>query len=903
MKPILFNGNETAFTSNGLGRLDPLSCTVTEERNGQFELEMVISMDDRHYDDVQEGRLILARHDENPDLQPFEIYKISRPLNGQVTVFAHHISYRSSRITVAPFTASGIMDAVEKMQMNFVGEQPFTIWTDKSVQGTFKVTQPTDLRSLLGGTSGSLLDVYGTGEYEWDRFSINLHLHRGIDSGVTLRYGKDITELKKTTDISDLWTGVVPFWHKEEDGVDILVMLPELAVMSETAAGYDYSMIVPLDLSDAFEEAPSEDQLREKAESYVSAKAMRSVPTTIDVSFINLGSLEEYRNVAPLQRLRLCDTLTILHTRLGVSNTAKIIKTVYDVLTEKYISMTVGEASTNLDSALTADLRTSLDDLKTSTALNLKRTRREMERETQQLIEDQTTMITGGAGGHVVLKIDADGKTREILFMDTDDMNTASQVLRINMNGIGFSSNGINGPYDSAWTLDGKFNARFIQTGILNASVIRAGIIEDLNQTNYWNLDTGDFCLSASATVGGSTVDDIVETAVSEYDLGLDQQAVFNKLTDNGDTQGIYLSNGKLYINAEYIKTGKIADAENKNFWNLETGEFSLSASATVGGSTVDAIASTAASSAVSAYDTSLTQLAVFNKLTDNGGTQGIYLSNGKLYINAEYIKTGKIADTQNKNFWNLETGEFSLSASATVGGSTVNAIATTAANAAISTYDTSLTQQAVFNKLTDNGQTQGIYLSGGKLYINASYIATGSLSATYISGGTLTLGGENDTSGKLVINNANGSKIGSWTKDGIEIKTGSIDLGSGNFTVSASGELSAKNASINGKIYTIDNIGKAWLELDHGQINGAYNSTTSQGKVYFGTIYDENHYGLWLEGKDYLGLYAPNLFVNNTRNYGRAYNGTLTIVSEADGLYREYNLAFINGLLMSTDD
>ena len=221
MKPILFNGKETEFISNGLGRLDPISCTVTEERNGQYELEMVISMDDRHYADIMEGRLILARHDETSDLQPFEIYRISRPLNGQVTVLAHHISYRTSKITVMPFKAEGIVDAMEKMQSHFVGEQPFTLQTTKSTQGKYSVSQPTDLRSLLGGSSGSLLDVYGSGEYEWDRFNIKLHSHRGSDSGVILRYGKDITDLKKTTDTSNLWSGVVPFWHKTEDDVEL----------------------------------------------------------------------------------------------------------------------------------------------------------------------------------------------------------------------------------------------------------------------------------------------------------------------------------------------------------------------------------------------------------------------------------------------------------------------------------------------------------------------------------------------------------------------------------------------------------------------------------------------------------------------------------------------------------
>ena len=127
MRPILFPSNETAFTSNGLGRLDPISCTVTEERNGQYELEMLVSIDDRHYSDIEEGRLLLARHDDTPDTQPFEIYYISRPLNGQVMVLAHHISYRTATITVMPFEASSITAALLALKTNSVGDNPFTM--------------------------------------------------------------------------------------------------------------------------------------------------------------------------------------------------------------------------------------------------------------------------------------------------------------------------------------------------------------------------------------------------------------------------------------------------------------------------------------------------------------------------------------------------------------------------------------------------------------------------------------------------------------------------------------------------------------------------------------------------------------------------------------------------------
>lgn len=496
MKPILFEGSETAFTSNGLGRLDPISCTVTEERNGQYELEMVITMDDAHYGDVQEGRLLYVRHDDTVDKQPFEIYYISRPINGQVTVLAHHISYRTAAMTVMPFTADNIATALLRLASNTAGGCPFTFTTTKSTLGNFSVDTPTSLRSLLAGKQGSILDVYGSGEYEWDKLTVRLHPARGVDSGVVLRYGKDITDLKKVTDTSRMWTGVVPFWRGvDEDSATLesVVTLPEQVLYSSAAGTFDYEMIVPLDLSASFESKPTEAQLRAAAQAYISANEVTAIPASIDVSFVNLAQTDEYKDVAVLQRLKLCDTLTVLHTRLGVENRAKIVKTVYDVLQERYSSMTIGDIRPNLSTTLTGGLRASLDDLrdKSASKVDLAAAASILEDEYTQAIQENTELITGGAGGYVVTQFDANGKPREILIMNTDDVSTATNVLRLNVNGIGFSSTGVNGPYTSAWTLDGRFVADFIQAGTLNANLIRAGVISDATGNNSWNLSTG----------------------------------------------------------------------------------------------------------------------------------------------------------------------------------------------------------------------------------------------------------------------------------------------------------------------------------------------------------------------------------------------------------------------------
>lgn len=178
----------------------------------------------------------------------------------------------------------------------------------------------------------------------------------------------------------------------------------------------------------------------------------------------------------------------------------------------------------------------------------------------QNEIEEATAKITGSQGGYFKWIYDADGKPIELVNLgDSKDINTAQKVWRWNQGGLGHSNNGYNGTYDLALTNDGKINASMITTGILNAGVIRAGIIQDLQNSNFWNLETGAFSLSANATVGGSTVSAIAQTEAEAAVNAQTQLSIFNKLTNNGATQGIYLYNNLLYLNGAYLKANSVS--------------------------------------------------------------------------------------------------------------------------------------------------------------------------------------------------------------------------------------------------------------------------------------------------------------------------------------------------------
>jgi phage minor structural protein len=497
MIPILYDRNETAFTSMGLGSLaDAVRCVVTEERNGLYELELDYPVTGRLYGELAEGRIITARHDDAGDLQPFRIYAHSAPMDGLVTFRARHLAYDLGGIVLKPFTAGSLTEAFQKIQTQAVSTNPFTFWTDKAVTADYTIAAPVAVWEMLGGREGSILDVYGTGEYEFDGWTVKLHLHRGSDKGVTIRRGKNLTDIEQELDTSGTYNAVVPYWYDEDTGT--LVTLPEEYVARTGATDLTY---FALDLSDDFDEAPTEAQLRSAAESYLTNNEPWTPEENVKISFVALWQTPEYERVAVLERVGLCDTVTVFDEILGVSVKTKVVKVVYDALLERYEEMELGTPKTSFAQLLTEQTEEILDQVPTQSWM-------------EAAIDAATAAITGQHGGNVVINKDANNRPYEILVMDSDDKATAVNVWRFNLAGLGHSSTGYNGPFsDIALTADGRINAAMITTGILNAAVIRAGIISDAAGLNSWNLDTGELHLGFGADLSGvGDYQDLVNT-------------------------------------------------------------------------------------------------------------------------------------------------------------------------------------------------------------------------------------------------------------------------------------------------------------------------------------------------------------------------------------------------------
>lgn len=501
MIPILYTADERRFITNGIGRLsDCTRCIVTEERNGIYELELDYPLSGEHFDDIQRGRIIAVTHDDKGDIQPFIIYGRTVPdLNGIVTFYAHHISYKLSDIVVMPYSAGSVAAALNGIGTNSVNENPFTFWTDKTTVATFNNTVPRRARNMLGGEQNSILDVYGGGEYEFDKFDVKLYAHRGTDSDVEIRYAKNLTDLKQDIDESGTYNAIVPYWT---NGEEIVTLDPPMIAFSggelQTAYLTDHNLIIirtesdepievafsladaaPMDLSSDFQEKPTQSQLRAAAIARYNNSNPSAPSENITVDFVQMWQTEEYKDFAALQRVSLCDTVSVYYPQAGIEAVKqKVVKVVYNTLLDRYDSIELGQVQTSLGQAIRENI---MQDVATTSMMDA-------------VINYATDLIRGGLGGYVVMTPGANGYPQEILIMDSPSIDDAVNVWRFNQGGLGHSSNGYQGPFsDIALTQDGKINASMITTGIINANLIRAGIIQDDSGLNYWNLATGRF--------------------------------------------------------------------------------------------------------------------------------------------------------------------------------------------------------------------------------------------------------------------------------------------------------------------------------------------------------------------------------------------------------------------------
>ena len=532
MTPILFPADAASFETQGLGALtEAISCEIIEAINGEYELAMTYPASGRRYADIKNRCIIYAKPDPYRGGQPFRIYRITKPMNGVVAVYARHISYDLSGVPVLPFEASNAPAAMQGLGEHAAIQSPFTFSSTVEGSGSFTVAVPVSTRAAIGDGDGSILSVFG-GELEWDGFTVRLLARRGQDTGVRIAYGKNLTGIEQDENIQNMITGIIGYWADSESGT--VVTSPVV----KAPGTYDFDRIGTVDFSSDFDEQPTADALAQKASEYIEANGIGVPEVSISVSWVQLEQYAGGESLSLLERVTLGDTVTVEFPALGVDATARVVKTVYDALRDRYTSADIGSIQANIADTI-AGQQQEIQKRPTTSAM-------------QQAVNNATNWITGTDGGYVVFRRNAAGQPYEVLIMDQPTIDTATKVWRWNNGGLGYSKNGYTGPYTTAITQDGAIVADFITAGTMSANIISGGALQSQNGYLVIDLNTGafsigDFGNKMTLNDFGMTLSqngtDIVEiTAVAADNAGI-------SITNGSDRQTTLLAGG---LNAGY---------------------------------------------------------------------------------------------------------------------------------------------------------------------------------------------------------------------------------------------------------------------------------------------------------------------------------------------------------------
>lgn len=479
MKPILMNPSETltqmlASQSNGLGRLNAQRCVVTEERNGIYEAELTVFIDDEHFSSLSVGSVLKLMTNEG--LQMFRVYQITKPINGVCTVYAHHITYDLAKAPVLPFTATGASSVVNGLVSHLASPYEFSISTDiVNTQSTFTLNEPKYFRECLGGYKGSVLDVFG-GEYEWDNLTVRLLAHRGSDNGVQIRYGKNLTDIQQETNIESMYDAVIGYATVDETTTTGTIQMI-------TQVSSPKTMLV--DFSDQFEsgDTVTVTELNTLAQNYIQSHDLNTPKVSIDVSFVALASTDQYKDIAPLEHVKLCDTVHVLFEKLGVNASAKVIKTEYDSLNERLLSVEIGDAKSNLNSVIV------------STVADANASQTRAVNAVDGAVANLTNMILNSLG-LFVSKVQKSGGGYQYYMHNRPELSDSQYQWTINAGGFAVSQD-----YGATWSagIDAEGNAVFnsIAANVINAMEIHGSLIE--GSKFYSGL--GDFSLELWAAV------------------------------------------------------------------------------------------------------------------------------------------------------------------------------------------------------------------------------------------------------------------------------------------------------------------------------------------------------------------------------------------------------------------
>lgn len=455
MNPSLSLAEMVNDASNGLGVITPISGEVREKLNGEYEFTFTVGMSEKRYSELGCGTVVQVEAGETTGLQLFRIYKITKPMNGIVTVYARHITYDLNKAAVMPFSAVGASAALSGLISHLVGSYPFTVSTDISnTSSTFAVTQPVTFRSALGGVQGSILDVFG-GEYEWDNLSVILHAHRGSDNGVVIEYGKNLTDIQQDENIESTYTAVLGFATNADSTVTGTIQYVTQTASPKTKI-VDFSSYFDTD------DTITVSRIDALAQAYIEQNNMGVPKVSINVKYQPLWQTEEYKNFR-IDRVKLGDTVTVKFEKLGVEAKAKVVETVWDVVQNRYKSIQIGDARSTLANTINEKTEAAATQVQNASSF------------LESYIANFTALVANSLGLFKTVETEADG-SQKIYLHNRPNRADSQYQWTVNSNGFFLSQD-----YGQTWTagIDSDGNAVFnsLAANVINALTINGGTI------------------------------------------------------------------------------------------------------------------------------------------------------------------------------------------------------------------------------------------------------------------------------------------------------------------------------------------------------------------------------------------------------------------------------------------
>lgn len=379
MRPILYNANETAFETYGLGEIDATKAQVTRERNGNYTLYIEYPANGPLASVFKNDMRIKSDAGLRTKNQTFFISRIVKDSTGILKIYAKHISHLTEKMAIRNNTnVSGTAQtALSIWASNSLGGIRFDVWSDieLSSKASWDIANFKTARDALGGVSGSILDVWG-GEYEFDNTVIRLHKQLGRKSPTILEYGRNILRAEDDQDIDGAYTSVYPYatYTPENQGTgdatgssqQVTVELPEKYVDGPYVGLYNERRVLIVDFSSNFKEkeVPTVDKLRKLAKDYAINNRLGLPKINTKIEYVDLSKTLDYKLTQILEEAELCDIVPIYYPEIGLtSEDAKLTTIVYDVLLEQNNSVEVGVIGDGFKSSMTSNLSGKIDDL------------------------------------------------------------------------------------------------------------------------------------------------------------------------------------------------------------------------------------------------------------------------------------------------------------------------------------------------------------------------------------------------------------------------------------------------------------------------------------------------------------------------------------------------------------